>query len=327
MQPADLVVATLHNIRNLHPSAIINLLWLAAPARIAARDDLTGTRYCAAEIWAGRQGRSMKVDESGADPYALIAEWYDLEHDEFSDDIALYLELIGGETNRLAILEVGSGTGRLLAALAGAGYVVTGVEPSAAMRERCAQRMKMLPERIARRITITSGSATDLNLPESAQFDVVLVGLGTFGHLTSAEERAEALHAMRAHLKPHGRLALDIDLAGPRRLLETAGRLWWHGAWTRREGGAQVEHLMVGAPGAEPGIVDVTHLYDTHQQGGPISRTLTRTPLAVLSRGEVILATQHAGFVIESLYGGYDMAPADDTAGRLIVVARRGESA
>lgn len=269
----------------------------------------------------------MTDDGSGADPYALIAEWYDLEHDEFSDDIALYLELIGGDTNRLAILEVGAGTGRLLAALAGAGYVVTGVEPSAAMRERCAKRMTMLPERVARRISITSGSATDLNLPNSAQFDVVLVGLGTFGHLTSAEERAEALSAMRAHLKPNGRLVLDVDLAGPRRLLETAGRLWWHGAWTRREGGAQVEHLMVGAPSAEPGVVEVTHLYDTHQQSGSLSRTLSRTPLAVLSHGEVTLATQHAGFAIESLYGGYDMAPFDDSSGRLIVVARRDESA
>lgn len=269
----------------------------------------------------------MNDEGSGADPYALIAEWYDLEHDDFSDDIALYLELIGGAASRLAILEVGSGTGRLLAALAGAGYVVTGVEPSAAMRNRCAQRMSMLPERVARRITVASGSATNLNLPDSSQFDVVLMGLGTFGHLTRPEERAMALSAMRAHLKPSGRLILDIDLAGPRRLLETAGRLWWQGVWTRRDGDAQVEHFMVGAPSAEPGIVDVTHLYDTHEQGGPLSRTLTRTPLAVLSRGEVTLATQHAGYVIEALYGGYDMAPADDTAARLIVVAQRDESA
>lgn len=269
----------------------------------------------------------MTDDGRGADPYALIAEWYDLEHDEFSDDIALYLEVIGGDTSRLAILEVGSGTGRLLAALAGAGYVVTGVEPSAAMRDRCAKRIAMLPERVARRISVTPGSATDLNVASSVRFDVVLVGLGTFGHITSAEERAAALSAMRAQLKPHGSLILDIDLAGPRRLLETAGHLWWHGAWTRREDGAQVEHQMVGTPGAEPGLVEVTHLYDTHQQGGPVSRTLTRTPLAILSRGEVTLATRHAGFAIEALYGGYDMAPADDTADRLIVVARRDDSA
>lgn len=261
-----------------------------------------------------------------SDPYAQIAEWYDLEHDGFSDDIELYLELIGGETSRLAILEVGAGTGRLLAALAGAGYVVTGVEPSMAMRQRCAGRLATLPERVARRIHMLEGTATDLRLPATDRFDVALLGLGTFGHLTRAEERASALSALRAQLKDGGRLIVDVDLAGPRRLLETAGRLWWQGAWLARDGATLVEHLVVGAPGSEPGMVDVTHLYDAHEQNGPVRRTLTRTPLALLSRGEVALAVQQAGFSIEALYGGYDMAPADDAAGRTIVVARRGGS-
>lgn len=261
------------------------------------------------------------------DPYAQIAEWYDLEHDSFTDDIELYLELIGGATTRLAILEVGAGTGRLLAALAGAGYVVTGVEPSAAMRARCARRLAALPERVARRISIVAGTASDLPVAAVERFDVALLGLGTYGHFTRADERAAALGALRSHLREGGRLIVDVDLAGPRRLLETAGRLWWQGAWPTRDGAAMVEHLVVGAPGAEPGIVEVTHLYDAHEQGGAVRRTLARTPLALLSRGEVTLAIQQAGFSIEALYGGYDMAPADDAAGRVIVVAQRAPSA
>lgn len=257
------------------------------------------------------------------DPYALIGEWYDLEHDAFSDDIDLYLEALGGETNRLAILEVGSGSGRLMAALAGAGYVVTGVEPSAAMRERCARRVAMLPDRVARRISTTPGTAAALGVPGSARFDVALLGLGTFGHLTSAQEREAALRAVRDHLKPDGRLILDIDLLGPRRLLETSGRLWWQGSWTQRDSEVHVEHMMVGQPGAEAGVVDVTHLYDVHEQGGVVRRTMTHTSLALLSRGEALLAIAHAGYRVEAAYGGYDMAPADDASGRLIVVARR----
>src|SRR5487761_186356 len=101
------------------------------------------------------------------DPYAQIAEWYDLEHDEFSDDIELYLELIGGATRRLASLEGGAGTGRLLAALAGAGYLATGVEPSTAMRARYALRVAALPERVARRMRLVEGTATALGLPAS----------------------------------------------------------------------------------------------------------------------------------------------------------------
>lgn len=256
------------------------------------------------------------------DPYARIAAWYDLEHDSFSDDIELYLELLGGETRRLSMLEVGSGSGRLLAALASAGYLVTGVEPSAAMRARHARRIAGLPEPVARRISVADGSATALNLPADARFDVALLGLGVFGHLTRAEERAAALVALQSHLRPRARLIVDVDLAGPRRLLESAGRLWLQGAWPTGERGELVEHLVAGEPGAEPGVVEVTHLYDTHAQDGAVRRALTRTPLALLSRGEVALAIQHAGYDLEHLYGGYDMAPADDTASRLIVVAR-----
>lgn len=263
----------------------------------------------------------------GQDPYALIAEWYDLEHDSFTDDSELYLELLGGETQRLAILEVGAGTGRLLAALAGAGYVVTGVEPSAAMRACCAARLAALPERVARRARMVEGTASALGLAAGERFDVALLGLGTFSHLTSAEERAAALRAAWERLKDGGRLIVDVDLAGPRRLLETAGRLWWQGAWRARDGVTLVEHSVVGAAGAEPGVVEVTHLYDAHEQGGPIRRTVTCTPLALLSRGEVALAVQQVGYQIEALYGGYDLAPADDTAGRVIVVARRAGSA
>lgn len=269
--------------------------------------------------------KSTAGADAQPDPYERIAEWYDLEHDSFTDDIELYLELLGGETSRLAVLEVGSGTGRLLAAFAGAGYVVTGVEPSAVMRARCAGRLATLPERVARRIHMVDGTATDLRLPATERFDVALMGLGTFGHLTRADERASALRALRERLKHGGRLIVDVDIAGPRRLLETAGRIWWQGAWQARDAAELVEHLMVGGPGAEPGIVEVTHLYDAHEQGGPVRRTLTRTPLALLSRGEVTLTVRQAGFRIEALYGGYDMAPADDASGRVIVVAQREE--
>jgi SAM-dependent methyltransferase len=297
----------------------------------------TGLRHsCPRETQRRNGGRNNTVsdmtipladNQRDPDPYAQIAEWYDLEHDSFSDDIELYLELIGGATGRLAILEVGAGTGRLLAALAGAGYVVTGVEPSVAMRERCARRLAALPERVARRMRIVAGTATDLPLAATERFDVALLGPGTFGHLTLAEERAAALGALHSHLREGGRLIVDVDLAGPRRLLETAGRLWWQGAWPTRDGAAMVEHLVVGGSGAEPGIVEVTHLYDLHEQGGLVRRALARTPLALLSRGEVTLAVRQAGFSIEALYGGYDMAPADDAAGRVIVMAQRVPSA
>lgn len=266
----------------------------------------------------------MTADQHVADPYADIAEWYDLEHDGFSDDIEMLNELLVGVRERLAILEIGAGSGRLMAALAAAGHTVTGVEPSAAMRACGAKRLASLPERVARRARLVDGSATAHHLDAADRFDVALMGLGTFGHLTHASEREEALRLLHERLKPGGMLVLDVDLAGPRRLLEPAGRLWWQGHW--RAGGPEsllVSHTITGAPGREPGAVEVTHLYDMFQQGGPVRRTVTTTTLALLGRGEVELVVRHAGFSDLTIYGGYDLTPADDQAPRAIVVARR----
>lgn len=262
--------------------------------------------------------------DTQSDPYAQIAEWYDLEHDGFAEDSALYLDELGGERTRLAILEVGAGTGRLMAPLAVVGHTVTGVEPSAAMRARGERRFAALPERVARRLRLVEGSATDLRLPADERFDVALLGLGALNHLATLDERLTALGALHARLKPGARLLLDADIAGPRRLLETAGQVWWQGAWPARGGRLTVAHLLVGRPGATPGVVEVTHLYDAQEADGTLRRIMTTTPLALLTRGEVELALRQAGFGVEALYGGYDLAPADDASPRLIALARRG---
>lgn len=263
----------------------------------------------------------MTTPQNG-DPYAEIAAWYDLEHDSFTADIEALSELLAGGRERLAILEIGAGSGRLMAALAGAGHSVTGVEPSAAMRARGGRRQATLPERVARRMRFVEGTAAAPGLAEPELFDVALLGLGTYGHLTTAAEREVALRQLYSHLKPDGLLILDVDIAGPRRLLETAGQIWRQGSW-RADGGRIVTHWIVGAPGEQPGTVEVTHLYDAHTQGGPIHRTLTTMPLALLSRGEVELAIRHAGFRDTTIYGNYDLAPADDQSPRALATARR----
>ena len=68
------------------------------------------------------------------DPYAELPELYDLEHAEFTEDVDLYLRL--AEVVGDPILELGCGTGRVLAPLAAAGHRVTGIDRSRAMLDR-----------------------------------------------------------------------------------------------------------------------------------------------------------------------------------------------
>ena len=259
-----------------------------------------------------------------ADPYAAIAEWYDVEHDAFTEDAECFTSLLAAtHEQRASILEIGSGTGRLAAALAIAGHDIAGVEPSAAMRARTAERLARLPERVARRIRIVAGDASALGLPTGSRFDAAILSVNTLAHLLTAEERHRALTGAYEHLRPQGRLLVDLDLVGPRRLRDTAGQLWWQGTWSLAEGQSLLTHFITGASGPAPGTVEVVHLYDAQAPDGTLRRTVARMPLALLSAGEVEVALLRAGFRIEAVYGAYDLTPYDDASPRVLFDARR----
>jgi SAM-dependent methyltransferase len=258
------------------------------------------------------------------DAYTAIATWYDVEHDRVTEDIECYQELIvQADLRAPAILEIGSGTGRVLARLAAAGYTITGVEPSEAMRQRCARRLAALPERVSRRVRVLAGDAENLPLGAEEQFDLGLFGMNTFAHLLTSHARHRALQGLGAHLRPGALLLLDLDLLGMRRLAETAGQLWWQGTWPLPENNAVLlTHLVSAAPATTPGILPVTHLYDMHEQGGEVRRAISTMSLALLSKGEIDVALQYAGFLVDDVFGGYDLVPWDEASARAIFVAR-----
>jgi SAM-dependent methyltransferase len=267
------------------------------------------------------------------DPYREIAEWYDLEHDPLSDDLECYIELLsrpagdasGAYSHRSSVLEVGSGTGRIAAGLATAGFLVTGVEPSPAMRERAAARIRQLPPRVARRVHVVAGAADNYGdgvLP-GQRYHAILYGLNTFAHLTDYRARAQAMAVARSHLEEGGLLLIDLDLAGPRRLLASPGQLYLQGSWMLpAESSRWVSHVVSGVMGAEPGTLVVTHWYDEFRSGHEVVRTQAQMLMAVISRGELELAIAVAGFETVAAYGGFDLAPLDDLSARAILLAR-----
>ncbi|HEU5349705.1 MAG TPA: methyltransferase domain-containing protein [Ktedonobacterales bacterium] len=257
------------------------------------------------------------------DTYAAIATWYDVEHDQVTEDIECFQELIAHADLRApAIVEIGCGTGRVLARLAAAGYTVTGVDPSEAMRQRCARRLAALPERVSRRVRVLEGDAEHLPLGEHDQYDLGIFSLNTFAHLVTSQARHRALCELAAHLRPGALLMLDLDILGTRRLVETAGQLWWQGTWPLPENNAvMLSHLMTATPSTTPGTLRVLHFYDIHEQGGQMRRVISSMSLAIVSKGEIEVALQHAGFVVDEVYGTYDLTPWDDASSRAIFLA------
>jgi SAM-dependent methyltransferase len=259
----------------------------------------------------------------GDDPYAALAEWYDREHDDVTEDIEFFAQQIAAlGAPRPRVLEIGSGTGRIAAGLALAGCEVVGVEPSAAMRARSLARLTALPERVARRVSVVADDALLLSLPLDARFAAALYGLDTFAHLLTSEEREAALQAAHERLRPGGKLLIDLDQLGPRRLAESIGRDWLQAIWQDQRSGQTLRHAL-RATDVRDGAVTIQNMLLVTAPDGATSETMTELRLALLSREEVERAIRATGFTLEMVHGGYDGCEAAPDAPRLLFVATR----
>jgi SAM-dependent methyltransferase len=260
-----------------------------------------------------------------SDPYASIARWYDLEHDTYRDDIQFYLDIAAGAGPH--VLEVGCGTGRITAALAEAGRMVVGVDLSKAMLAQCQRRLDRLPVHVAERVRLVCADARKLVDIPVGPYSLALIPLNTLAHFATPSDRCDVLTQIRQHLAPGARLAIDLDLEGPRRLCATAGQLWHLGTWELGDEAGNgavryISHFASAVPGPDGDSIVVTHFYDSVLDDGQVQRSVGRMTIALCTRNEAQLALEQAGYIIEAVYGSFDLDEYETGAERAIVVAR-----
>jgi SAM-dependent methyltransferase len=150
-------------------------------------------------------------------PGGLSARFYDavtaadtrLVGDE---DIYASLATPGG-----SILELGAGSGRLTAGLAGRGFAVTGVEVAPAMLGQAEARRAALPTDVQARVTLRRGDMTALNLHE--RFDLVICPYFTLAHVPAGAAWKRTFQTAAQHLASGGLAAFHL----PRRGVMAAG--------------------------------------------------------------------------------------------------------
>ena len=169
---------------------------------------------------------------SPPDPYAEIAELYDLEHDEFRDDLPFYLHSITAVGD--PVLELGCGSGRLLRPIADAGFRVTGLDQSAPMLSRA--RGTLRGDKQKQRITLFEGSMDEAASAPGGPFGVVIFSLNGLLHLVTPEEQRAAVSSARQAMDPRGQLLIDV-LNPTLATLRTYDQGTVHeGAWTTETG-------------------------------------------------------------------------------------------
>lgn len=121
-------------------------------------------------------------------------------------DIDFYRRL-AGETGG-PILDVGCGTARVAAALATDGHEVVGVDLSAPMLRLAEHRRASLEAEAAARLSFRQADMTTLDL--GRDFALIVTPSRVFQFALTSQAQRQALAALRRHLRPDGRLVVDL---------------------------------------------------------------------------------------------------------------------
>ena len=248
-----------------------------------------------------------------------FAPFYDLEFGEFADDLALYLGFAaraGGP-----VLELGCGTGRILLALAGAGYRVTGVDLSPAML--AVARAKVSAAGLAGSVALVEDDIRRLDRLGDARFALAFSAINSFLHLETRADQEATLAAARARLLPGGLLILDLFPPDPRTLLEQDGRLAHAATYRDPRSGERIDKFVASTVDVAEQRIETVFFYDRLRADGAVERTAAPFALRYVGRFELELLLERAGFGDVRLYGSYELDPFTAESERLIAVAAR----
>jgi SAM-dependent methyltransferase len=250
------------------------------------------------------------------DPYAEIAELYDLEHLPYDEDVEFYASFI--EAAGDPVLELACGSGRLLVPIARAGYRVTGLDSSASMLERA--KTLLQAQELSAKVTLYLGSMEDASSAPGGPFGVAIIALNSLMHLTTQPEQRACLRSVLAALDPRGQLLIDVLNPTPETLRGFDHALTHDGVWHRPDG-VRVDKFSARRVYSATQRIETELLYDLTGQDGSVKRVATSYAMRYLHSSELELMLELAGFAEWQIYGSYDLDPFTDHSDRLIVAA------
>jgi SAM-dependent methyltransferase len=261
------------------------------------------------------------IFEGQAGDADLLAAIYDLEHDDFGEDIGFYRRLI--RRGRGPLLDLGCGSGRLFRAfLDGGATSVRGVDGSPSLIRRAERRIAtdavLAAAAEAGRIQLTVG---DVRRPPTGRWRWI-TAVGVLPHLEGPEAAVRMLAAAGERLQPTGRLVLD-DI-GPGGLPDRDLPLSMD--WERAlEGRMVTRRSQLSRRDGPDGLrVDYLTVTDAVRPDGTIARLPARFRLWYPSKSVLEGLLDEAGLAVELTYGSHDLEPLTAESDRRIVIAMRG---
>jgi SAM-dependent methyltransferase len=250
--------------------------------------------------------------------YSQIARFYDLTHAHLTADREKVLALAKERSG--PVLELGCGTGRLLAPLARAGFAVTGVDNAPAMLARARTKLEALSPDVQARVTVQKGDITELAL--DGRFALALLLNNTAMHFPPAQ-LTQVLRRARAHLTPEGRLFIDV--ANPFSVGATPNDqfLTLENSLIDPESGERLLQMASNRLDEEGQRLHITWIYDASPaEGGPVQRLVAEADYHYLYPHQWQMIFDETGLETVEMAGDYEGAPFNEEASRLLFLLR-----
>lgn len=254
---------------------------------------------------------SRALDEYGDDEVAAL---YDLQYDDWDDDLALYEGF--ARRSETAALELMAGSGRVALHLARSGCDVVAVDNAPHMLARLVAK---LDDVTARRVRMVEADVREIDLGE--RFDLVFIALCSFELMHSAVDQLAVLDRVARHLAPGGvfvaelRSLTAIDWGQE----PSALRLEWHR--TDPATGEYITKLHSATSSRSRQTTLDTIVFDRLRRDGAVHRRVLEVALRAFGRYEIELLLARAGLRLAHVYGAPDLSPYDDASDSMIIVA------
>jgi ubiquinone/menaquinone biosynthesis C-methylase UbiE len=256
--------------------------------------------------------------------YRAIAEYYDAEYesaDMLQRDVPFFLEQLARRSRRrLRILDLATGTGRSAIPPAQAGHRVVGVDRDAAMLA-IARRKRDAVGLTERNLRLVRADIARLDLPGES-FDCATVFFNTLLVFTTLAEQDRVLAGVRRHLRPRGRLWIDIYNPDPALLGQDVREDIDPELFYVPSLGRTVHRTTEVRQLDAPQLQRIIHHYRWFDDAQGERHERVEFDLTYLFPRELQILLERHGFGIEQAWGDYNADPLTRHSPRIIVLAR-----
>jgi SAM-dependent methyltransferase len=257
-------------------------------------------------------------NSDSAAAYAALARVYDLQHASYTPDVSMYQTFAGecrDQHGNCRILEIGSGTGRVMIPLVEAGFYVVGVDESPQMLEIARQKLAALP---AERYQLVQGDMRKAKLEGS--FDMAFIALNTFLHNLTRQSQLDMLAAARRYLRPGGILIVDLPPNDELAYQPDDGEYDFEATLVDPSTDTVIEKFVSSLISWADQTQTLSYRIDEKLPTGTHSETVTFN-LRHVFKHEMELLLIQSDFNACDWYGDYDLCEYIDGSARMIAVA------